>query len=183
VITGAPGTGKTSIIKSIEKHGFYCYHEIIRTMTMEVKKVTDSSLLSNNPIDFVNDSEAFNKQLLTGRLHQFKEGSAQKGKTVFYDRGMPDVLAYMDYFNQSYDQQFIKPCQDYKYDAILLLPPWQAIYVQDDERLETYQQSVELHDHLKDTYTFFGYDVIEVPIGPIKDRTAFILNHFNLNIG
>ncbi|MFX0557157.1 AAA family ATPase [Maribacter sp. CXY002] len=183
VITGAPGTGKTSIIKSLENTGFYCYHEIIRTMTMEAKKTSDKEHFLNNPIDFVDDSKSFNKQLLTARLNQFLDGSKQSIETIFYDRGMPDVLAYMDYFKQPYDVQFKKPCEDYKYDAIILLPPWEAIYIQDDERLETYQQSVELHDHLFDTYTSFGYDVIDVPIGPVTDRMDFILNHFNLKGG
>jgi broad-specificity NMP kinase len=36
VITGGPGTGKTSVIAKLEDSNFYCYHEVIRSMTKDV---------------------------------------------------------------------------------------------------------------------------------------------------
>ena len=148
-------------------------------MTLEAKTKQHPDTVLSNPIAFVNDSKQFNQQLLTERRKQFEGAEGKKEATIFYDRGMPDVLGYMDYFDQPYTSDFINACKQYRYDAIFLLPPWKAIYVQDNERLETYLQATEIHEHLKSTYISLGYDVIEVPFGTVKQRLSFIVNHIN----
>ena len=180
VITGAPGTGKTSVIKSLENAGYHCFHEIIRTMTLEAKKSQHPDSLLSNPIDFVDDSLAFNRALILGRLDQFKEAKQVEKKLVFYDRGTPDVLAYMDYFGQTYQQDFQDICERNKYGLVFILPPWEEIYEQDNERLESYPQAVDLHVHLEKTYSSLGYSPIEVPFGTVDERLAFILNKTNI---
>ncbi|UWX56262.1 ATP-binding protein [Maribacter litopenaei] len=176
VITGAPGTGKTSVIKSLENSGHYCFHEIIRTMTLEAKKNQEPNAILSNPIDFVDDSLAFNRSLIMGRLEQFNKAVKIKKELIFYDRGIPDVLAYMDYFKQDYNQDFKNVCQANRYDEVFILPPWEEIYEQDNERLESYPQAVDLHVHLEETYGSFGYKINEVPFGTVAERLNFILN-------
>ncbi|WP_047245458.1 AAA family ATPase [Maribacter thermophilus] len=177
VITGAPGTGKTSVIKSLENSGFFCFHEIIRTMTLEAIENEEADVLQNNPIDFVSDAASFNQKLLKGRLDQFKQATTLQKDIVFYDRGVPDVLAYMDYFEQSYGTDFLNACKANRYDKVFLLPPWKEIYKQDNERLESYSQAVDLHIHLEKTYNSFGYEIIEVPFGTVEERLKYILNN------
>lgn len=174
VITGGPGTGKTSIIKALESEGFYCFHEIIRSLTLEAKKDIKDSSLASNPLAFVEDPNVFNTMLLNGRSEQYVEAKTRKEKILFFDRGVPDILAYMAYFKQEYGNDFIKPCEDYKYSQVFILPPWKEIYVSDNERLENFEESVEIHDHLEKIYTHFNYNVITVPIGTVADRVSFI---------
>ncbi|MFT5738365.1 MAG: putative ATPase [Maribacter sp.] len=181
VITGAPGTGKTTIIKALETSGFYCFHEFIRNMTLEAKNEQHPDSVLGNPIAFVSDSKQFNLQLLEGRRKQYDDGNKQEKAQVFYDRGMPDVLAYMDYFDQSYEADFLNACKKHNYDSVFLLPPWEAIYVQDNERLETYIQATEIHEHLKNTYASLGYVTNEVPFGSVAERLAFIKNHLDMS--
>jgi len=176
VITGGPGTGKTVIIKALEESGHYCFHEFIRSMTLEARKEWDLETKGTNPIAFVDDSKSFNIKLLDGRREQFKKASELDNEITFYDRGMPDVIAYMDYFEQSYEDNFRKTCEQHKYDQAFILPPWKDIYVQDNERLESYGQATEIHHHLMNTYTSLGYKVIEVPFASVEDRMQFILN-------
>ncbi len=179
VITGAPGTGKTSVIKALETLGLYCFHEIIRSMTLDAKNEKHPDQVLTNPIAFVTDSKQFNQQLLESRRKQYEAAKYQKQALVFYDRGMPDVLAYMDYFDQSYEADFLNACEKHTYDKVFILPPWEAIYVQDNERMETYNQATEIHEHLKNTYTVLGYNVKEVPFGTVPERISFIQNHLN----
>ncbi len=175
VITGAPGTGKTSIIVKLEESKFFCFHEVIRTMTQEAKKSNGVKSIVSNPIVSVSDPYRFNTTILNARIQQFKNASLNKENILFYDRGIPDVLAYMDYFNQSYEEHFVNECKKHIYDHIFILPPWQDIYVSDEERYESFEQAVEIHHHLFDTYTKLGYHCIEVPFGDVEKRSNFIL--------
>ncbi|PRX55209.1 putative ATPase [Flagellimonas meridianipacifica] len=175
VITGAPGTGKTSIITGLEQLGFHCFHEIIRDMTSKAKKEGNTDSFISNPLVFVDDALQFNKDLLYGRAKHYEDSLSLSEPIIFFDRGIPDVLAYMDFFNQPYDKEFTNTCEHNPYDQIFLLPPWQEIYVSDNERLESYAEAQKIDDALYNTYTGFGYNPILVPKKPVSERIDFIL--------
>lgn len=176
VLTGGPGTGKTSLINLLEKSGFYCFHEIVRSMTLDAKKTQENDSYITNPLAFVNDPKSFNEQLLYGRLEHYEKASELNEEIVFFDRGLPDVLAYMDYFQQSYDQKYIDICKSNRYDKVFLFPPWEEIYVQDNERMESFQDAIHIHDALEKAYTSIGYEINEVPFGTLNERLKFVLN-------
>ncbi|SNR48715.1 Predicted ATPase [Maribacter sedimenticola] len=177
VVTGGPGTGKTVLISSLEEHGFHCFHEVIRTMTLDALdgKEVDDQLV--NPIDFVDDAKSFNDQLINARLKHFKEGEVIQMPHLFYDRGLPDVIAYMNYFKQPIEPYYSNLCSRHRYDEVLILPPWEDIYVQDNERMENFEQACGIHAHLDQTYTALGYQPIEVPFGTIEERLQFVIDH------
>jgi len=177
VITGGPGTGKTSVINDLKTKGFHCFDEVIRALTSEAKNEVDASAHISNPIVFAKDPLDFNTRLLNARIEQFKQANSFDKKTYFFDRGIPDVLAYMDYFNQAYQDLFIDGCSKHEYTGVFLLPPWKAIYKTDSGRFETFDELLHIHDHLKNTYKKFGYPIIEVPFGTVETRTNFILNN------
>lgn len=176
VITGAPGTGKTSIIKKLEEDHFFCYHEIIRDFTLEAKENSDTNTYISNPLAFVKDPFEFNTKILNGRIEQYLASNKNKKDLVFFDRAIPDVLAYMDFFNQEYTEQFTNACQEYTYTRIFILPPWQEIYISDNERLESFEEAKQIHYHLENTYRKYRYNIELVPFGNVEDRVDFVLN-------
>lgn len=143
-------------------------------MTSKVVGGRALDLERGNPIAFVEDSKAFNDQLITARLEQYLEGERLKETFLFYDRGMPDVLAYMNYFNQAYDQNYLDQCMEHTYDKVLILPPWEAIYKQDNERMENFEQACAIHIQLSEMYCSLGYTPIEVPFGTVDERVNFV---------
>ncbi|MCB0462430.1 MAG: ATP-binding protein [Flavobacteriaceae bacterium] len=169
VITGGPGTGKTSIINELTKRNFKCLEEISRQVTLQARK---------NGVDqlFLKDPLLFSELLLNGRKAQFFEAHDLEDNLVFLDRGIPDVLAYMDFIGDTYADKFTKACEEHKYDQVFILAPWQEIYISDSERYESFDQAIEIHEHLVKTYSRFGYDLIDVPFESVKKRTDFILN-------
>ena len=179
MITGGPSTGKTSVIEALEKRGYYCVHELIRSLTAAVKETDNFKDLTANPILSVKDSLAFNTKLLEGRIAQYKSVKETDCNIVFFDRGIPDVHAYMNCFGQPYDQTFELPAQSFRYDLVLLMPPWREIYATDAERFESYEASEGIFTALENTYRDFGYDTILVPKASVMERTDFILDVVN----
>lgn len=177
MITGGPCVGKTSLVESLQSIGYSCFPEIIREFTAQEAGKKDQEQLQSNPIVFAEDSLSFNQQLLKGRLKQYREAGAATGTYVFFDRGLPDVLAYMDYFDQGYGAAFTDVCQSHPYDQVFVLPPWEAIYARDAGRFETFEQAERIHEHLVERYRYFGHVVTLVPRDTVTARMEFILEH------
>lgn len=173
VIAGGPGTGKTTIIKELKKRGFLCYDEISRQITLQARKDGIEQLFLTDPL-------LFSQKLLDGRIKQYKDAVVESGDTVFLDRGIPDVLAYMDFIGDKYPKHFIEACETQKYDYIFILAPWQEIFTSDSERYENFEEAIEIHKHLLETYKRFGYNLIDVPFGSVESRSDFILESLNL---
>lgn len=176
VITGGPATGKTSLIKELETRDYYCFHEVIRELTNQAKQEKNTEVFNTNPIAIVDDSLGFNRKILNARIKHYQAALQLDQKLVFFDRGIPDVLGYMDYYKQPYDHTFTKPCIKNTYDHIFILPPWEEIFVSDGERFETYEEALQIHFFLEGIYEHFGYKCIKVPFGSVKERVNFILD-------
>lgn len=179
VITGGPGTGKTSVIRHLEVAGYFCFHEIIRTMTQQAKKQGNPKYMLSNPLAFVTDPMEFNLQLLEGRIRQYTQAKDRNEPVVFFDRGIPDVLAYMNYFGQEYGEEFTRASRKYRYDAVIVIPPWESIYISDNERMESFQEATDIHSHLEDTYKNLGYHPLFIPEGSVSERTRVIEGYLN----
>ena len=120
VITGGPGTGKSSIINELIKRNYTCFEEISRQVTLDARERGIEQLFLTEPL-------LFSELLLKARTEQFLEASNQETSLVFLDRGLPDVVAYMNYANSAYPQEFIDVCKAHVYDNVFVLAPWQEI--------------------------------------------------------
>ena len=172
VITGGPGTGKTSIIESLEKMNFNVFNESSREVTKKYKNNNSEQYFLSNPIEFSNI-------LMNKRKKQFEEGSKNKNDYFFYDRGIPDVLAYLNFKKIEYKSSMMKEILKFNYDTIFIAEPWEAIYANDSERYETYNELLEIDFHIKKIYKQLGYNIIFLPKKSVKDRVTFILETLN----
>ena len=175
VLIGGPGTGKSSIINELISRGFYCKQEISREVTLEAQKKGIDQLFLTDPLLFSN-------LLLEGREKQFLDTNNSKEEIVFFDRGIPDVHAYLEFFNTEYPAYFIKKSKTYLYTKVFMLPPWKDIYTSDNERYESFDQATKIHHHLKKTYQNIGYKICNVPFGTIQERTNYILDAIKINL-
>ena len=172
VITGGPGTGKSSIIDELKQRGYICFEEISRQVTLEARKNGVEQLFLTQPL-------LFSELLLEGRKKQYIEADKLEETTVFMDRGLPDVLAYMDFFGSHYPDDFISTCQNNPYDVVFILSPWQEIFKCDSVRYETFEQSELIHDRLIKIYEKFNYQLINVPFDTVIKRVDFIIDSLN----
>jgi len=170
VLIGGPGTGKTTIINHLSNIGFECMHEISREVTSMAKKQGIEQLFLTDPL-------LFSKMLLEGREQQYLQAEQSESELIFFDRGIPDVHAYLNYLGITYPNLYKDKSKKYVYDKIFLMPPWETIYITDNERYENFEQSLAIHNHLKKSYSELNYTIIEVPFGTIEERTNFILEN------
>ncbi len=169
VIIGGPGTGKSTIIDGLVADGYCCYPEISRQVTLEAQKEGIEQLFLEKPL-------LFSEKLLEGRIKQFENAKEEPAEVVFIDRGIPDVVAYMDYIGDNYPEHFKEACEVCKYSKIFLLPPWEEIYKSDGERYENFEQAKTIYNHLVETYKKYGYELIEVPKDTVTNRILYILD-------
>ncbi|WP_114903397.1 AAA family ATPase [Kordia sp. SMS9] len=169
LIVGGPGTGKSTLITDLEAKGHVCFHEISREVTAAAQKRGIEQLFLTQPL-------LFSELLLKGRIEQFKDAEPLNTPYAFYDRGIPDVAAYMDYTGDSYPEMFHNACYEYTYDIVFMLAPWEEIYEQDNERYESYEEAQKIQQYLTTAYEKHGYHLIDVPFGTVSERVTFILN-------
>lgn len=170
VITGGPGTGKSTLIDELIKRGYNCLQEVSRDITEMARRNGIEQLFLKNPM-------LFSEMLLEGRENQYKMAEKTATNLVFFDRGIPDVHAYMNYISIDYPPIYVEKSMKYRYDTIFITPPWQEIFITDEVRYENFEQSLAIHNHLHKTYEKLGYQLIEVPVGLIDFRTDFILDN------
>jgi len=166
---GGPSTGKSSVIEALSMRGHQCFPEISREVTLEARQLGIEHLFLEEPLKF-------SEMLLQGRIKQFEEAELLSTKHVFIDRGIPDVTAYMDHFQQSYPDAFTKANTTFEYDKVFLFPIWTDIYTTDNERFENLELAKGLQNALLKTYTDLGYNLVEVPKTHLQKRVDFILN-------
>ncbi len=173
VITGGPGTGKSTLIQNLITKGHICLEEISREVILNAKKEGIDQLFLTNPL-------LFSELILKGRQQQFIAADAYKDTPVFFDRGVHDVLAYMEYIGDNYPENFVEACKNSSYNFVFILKPWEAIYTSDNERYESFEQALKIHDHLVKTYSAYNYNLVDVPFGTVEERTNFILKTLSL---
>jgi predicted ATPase len=169
IITGGPGTGKTSLIEELKKNNFKCFDEISRGITLKYRKKGIEQL-------FLSDPNLFSQELLNGRIQQFNKSINLQADCVFFDRGIPDIIAYLNFKKVDLSKKILESVDKYKYDMIFLLEPWEDIYSSDIIRYESFDQVITIDSYIKNTYKEFGYNPIIVPKDNIKNRVDFVIN-------
>ena len=168
VITGGPGTGKTSIINKLESLGHCIFHESSREIIRKYKKLGHDQLFLSNPIKF-------SEILLKNRIKQFEESNKSNSNFKFFDRGIPDILAYLNYKKISFGKEFVSASKNYKYDFIFLTEPWEDIYKKDKERYESFEELKVINKYLKKIYSNYGQSFIILPKSSVQSRINFII--------
>jgi len=169
VITGAPSTGKTSLIHKLQQEGFICIPEISREIISQQIAIEGEALPWKN-------LAAFSKQVAVLRKAQFINST--KNSTHFFDRGLIDVVAYMNIDKLEIPEFISDFLNKNKYHSTVFITPiWEEIFENDRERKENIEQAILIEKQLKKCYQSFGYDIIEIPKLSIEERVNFIISH------
>ena len=125
---------------------------------------------------FLSDPNLFSQELLNGRIQQFNNSINLQANCVFFDRGIPDIIAYLNFKKAYLSKKILKSIDKYRYDMIFLLEPWEDIYTFDKIRYESFDQVITIDSYIKNTYKEIGYNPIIDPKDNIRNWTDFIIN-------
>ena len=171
LITGGPGTGKTSVAKELSNRGYFCFPEIVRDLKSLKRNQGINNYFDSTPIDFTN-------KLFHLRTNQYAKEI--KSDSIFYDRGPIDSIAYLKFKKINCPNRLINLAKTIKYDFYFIAEPWEKIYVNDEIREETFNQCIVIHHSIVSTYKQFNAELISLPFESVNDRVEFILNRIKI---
>jgi predicted ATPase len=173
VLTGAMGSGKSTILKLLQATGLAVIEEPARQILAEQRSIGDDGVPEKNP-------KYFSQLLLSRAIYQFKQMQEYDGN-IIYDRGIPDVIAYFQLFDLNYSpaQQASKL---FRYEPhVFVFPPWQEIYTTDDERKMPFELARSFGINVQEIYKENGYTLIQVPCVSPQERAQFIIDRLKGN--
>tara|TARA_B100000767_G_scaffold194230_1_gene181284 strand:+ start:43 stop:570 length:528 start_codon:yes stop_codon:yes gene_type:complete len=168
IITGAPGTGKTTIINALIKKGYSCAEEISRELIAEQLSIGGDILPWKNQI-------AFENHIANLRKEQYLNCSEKEN--YFFDRSSIDCIAYLKVNKLEITNeisQITKECIFNK--QVFITPLWEEIYINDGERIEDIKSALNIENSIIKTYKSLGYNLITVPKLSVKERVNFIIS-------
>lgn len=172
VFAGGPGTGKSETLKALSRLGCHCIGEISRQIILEAQLKGINQLFLKDPL-------LFSQKLLEGRIQQYNDSEKLSAKVCFFDRGIPEIGAYMEYKKEDIPTYFKEANHQHRYDQVFIFPIWHEIYASDNERYETLEEAIKIDRFIRKAYEDLEYDLVEVPHAGVDARTDFILNHIN----
>ena len=165
VVTGGPSSGKTKIIERLAFLGYKIVSEAARN-------IIDLELSKGKTIKEIRaDERQFQRKILKQKLKV--EDKIPSKQLTFFDRGIPDSMAYYQLYNQDISE-VLAACKKRRYKGVFLLEL--LSYENDYARIEDEKKAVRLGKLIFESYSKLGYSVIRVPVGSITKRVKFILN-------
>ncbi|MEZ8101320.1 AAA family ATPase [Vibrio bivalvicida] len=164
VITGGPGAGKTTLVAALAQYGYATFAEGSRTLIEQQSLQPDGILPWTNLPEFA---------YLCLRFMGDQKLTAQQSQVAFMDRAIPDIVAYLKVGGCKVDQEFLTQSVGY-HSQVFTCRPEASIYVQDEVRPHSFEEALQIHQTLVDTYTELGYQVIEIPWGTAMERASFV---------
>jgi predicted ATPase len=170
VITGGPGTGKTTVLQELERRGFACVAEVARQIILEQVHARGDALPWAN-------TERYCELMLKRSVDSFLKHDPAYAIT-FCDRGIPDTLCYARLIRSPRESEILEACRVNRYASrVFLTPPWREIYQTDAERKQTYEDAVRTYEQMKLAYQDCGYELVEIPRLDTPSRADFILDY------
>lgn len=168
VISGGPGSGKTTVLRELEKLGFRHAPEVARQIIQEQVQAGGTALPWH-------DREAYTRLMLKRSIQSYLEHTSC-AKPVFSDRGIPDTLCYARLIGLRDTEYLEIACRRYRYAPLVFLaPPWEEIYRTDDERKQDFCEAERTFREMADVYKQCGYQTSELPKAEPAARAQFIL--------
>jgi predicted ATPase len=167
IVTGGPGAGKTALLAALAGRGYACVRDSARAIIQDRMQRG----LSLRP-----DAAEFAAAILRMDIERYRQAPAD-AELVFFDRAIPDALCMLNDLGLQSLAEAGQCLSDFPYNReVFVAPPWQEIYATDNERDQTFADSVRVHRRARDWYGALGFQLIELPQVSVDERCDFVLH-------
>jgi predicted ATPase len=161
VITGGPGSGKSTLIAALEREGHHVSPEAGRLIIREQMAASGSALPWA-------DKALFADAMLERDIESYRAALDRPGD-VFFDRGIPDVLGYATLVGLPLSPTMHEAAQRFRYHRrVFIAPFWADIFTQDAERKQTPGEAVRTFRTMERTYAGCGYELEDLPRASVE---------------
>ncbi|NME69571.1 AAA family ATPase [Flammeovirga aprica] len=172
IISGAAGTGKTTLINAINNDGTPTMPEASRQVIMH------EQLTGGEGMPWLN-VERFSELVFQKTMRQLKENP----DAVFCDRSIIDTIAYLKFQHKPIQTELTAfPYQKYYHKQVFFALPWEEIYITDPQRPESFSYQKSLSNVLKETYLEYGFELIYLPFESVENRMDFVFDKVCMTI-
>jgi predicted ATPase len=168
VITGGPGSGKSTLIDALAAQGFACMPEAGRAIIQDQVAIGGAALPWS-------DRRAFAELMLSWEMRSYRAALKLSGP-VFFDRGIPDVAGYLRLCGLPIPAHVANATELFRYHRrVFVAPPWPEIFAQDSERKQSFAEAKATYKAMIETYSTSGYEPIMLPLNSVNERVSFVL--------
>lgn len=167
VITGGPGSGKTTTIQLLRNKGY--------TTTIEhARHYIDTQRIAGKTVEEIRrNQQEFQTRVLDMQIEQ--EAWLSPVEIVFLDRALPDAQAYYRFLNLPANEKLENALKKAGYKKIFILDFLPL--VNDYARNENAKAQQEIHALITEVYESLPFPVIHVPVLSPEERVEFILKN------
>ena len=167
MITGGPGSGKTTMVNLLKARGY-------KTTIENARHYFDMQRLNGQTVEEVRKhQEQFQLRVLEMQIEV--EKALQPDEVVFLDRAIPDALAYYKYLNIIIDPLLADAMFKINYKKVFILDCLPL--VQDYARTEDEEAQKKIHAVILSVYESLPFPIIRVPVMLPHERVDFILKN------
>ncbi len=169
VLTGGPGSGKTTLIEALAKRGLATTVEAGRGIIRNQQAIGAAALPWA-------DRTLFAELMLSWELRSYQVARGEAGP-VFFDRGVPDTMGYLRLCGLPVPDHIANAARHFRYNRrVFIAPPWPEIFEQDTERMQTLDEAERTFQAVRKVYAELGYELLELPRASVETRLRMILS-------
>ncbi len=186
IITGAPHSGKSKVIKQLEKKGINVMHETARLIIQEdqEKKNVDQSFIQLYPWD---DQLIFCRRCHERQVEREKQLTESSDDIIVLDRSIIDNLAYAAVEKINLGHKIYDDIAAAGYEKKVFFFDLLKTYKTDEQRKDSEEQVKAVHKELYKAYSGLGFEMITIPVYSndkntnIMKRAEAVLRHIQNN--
>ena len=172
VITGGPGSGKTTVLAELARRGHICVPEDARAIIQEQVAAGGSAVPWAN-------APRFAELLMERSIETYqRELQKQHQAPIYFDRGVGDAFTCADLIGYTLPARLCELAMQCRYCyPVFLAPWWPEIYSPDTERRQDREEAERTEHAIVKTYADLGYSIATLPLASPSERADFILQH------